>query len=72
MWHCVPTLLLTNPTQLFHKVKLQLYTILDCEPLHDMKSHLQNISDDLPYILSKPLAVDCKVLITTEREENRG
>lgn len=36
----VPTLLLDNPTQLLSDLNLQHYTLLDCEPLHDLKGHL--------------------------------
>ena len=67
----VPTLLLTNPTQSLHEVNLQFYTILDCEPLHDMKGHLQNLIDELPHILSKPLAEDCKVLINADLKKEK-
>ncbi len=39
----VPTLLLTNPTQPLSELNLNAYTVLDCEPLHDLKGHLINL-----------------------------
>ena len=61
----VPTLLLNNPTQLLDELNLQDYTILDCEPLQDMKGHSQNLVDEVQHILNKQLADDSKKLINT-------
>ena len=52
----VPSLLLTNPSQSLHELNLQNYTILDGEPLHDVKGHLSNLFDELPQLLEKSLA----------------
>ena len=38
----VPTLLLNNPAVSLVEMQLQRYSILDCEPLHDIKGHLAN------------------------------
>ena len=67
----VPTLLLNNPTQLLDELNLQDYTILDCEPLHDMKGHLQNLVDEVPHILNRELADDCKKLINTDLKKEK-
>jgi hypothetical protein len=37
----VPTLLLQNPEATLSNMQLDQYCILDCEPLHDLKGHLQ-------------------------------
>ena len=62
----IPSLLLLNPTQRLSEINLQHYTILDCEPLHDLKGHIYNIFDELPSLLDKPLAVEVKALLDTD------
>ena len=47
----VPSLLLANPTLSLEALHLQHYTILDSEPLHDLKGQLFNLFTELPYIL---------------------
>lgn len=49
----VPTLLLQNPQQALSDLNLQDYTVLECEPLHDLKGHLKNLFEILPEILDK-------------------
>ncbi len=39
----VPSLLITNPKQSLEDLNLSRYTVLDCEPLHDLKGHLQHL-----------------------------
>ena len=39
----VPTALLNDPMQTPSDINLKDYTILDCEPLHDLKGHLKSI-----------------------------
>ena len=36
----MPTLMLLNPTAALSDLNLDEYTVLDCEPLHDLKGHL--------------------------------
>ena len=49
----VPSLLITDPE----------YTILNCEPLHDLKGHLKHLLTELPYILhGEPLEL-CQELL---------
>ena len=48
----VPTLLLLNPTGELSDLNLEQYTVLECEPLHDLKGHLINICKELPYLLT--------------------
>lgn len=62
----VPSLLLMNPTQSLMTSNLKEYTVLDCEPLHDLKGHIQNVFDELPAILTKPLQSEVKMLIETD------
>ena len=62
----VPSLLLLNPTKTLSEMNLEYYTILDCEPLHDLKGHIQNVLDELPGRLEKDLAVEVRALINTD------
>ena len=59
----VPSLLLANPTLSLEAVNLQLYTILDSEPLHDLKGHLINFFTELPFILSRNVKETCQRII---------
>jgi len=60
----VPTLLLQYPSQPLGDLNLDRYTILDCEPLHDLKGHLANVLTELPFVISdKCLATECKQMI---------
>jgi hypothetical protein len=47
--HRIPTMLL-NSEQCPSQLNLQHYTILDCEPLHDIKGHFLNLLSELPYL----------------------
>jgi len=58
----VPSLL-ANPTLSLEAVNLQLYTILDSEPLHDLKGHLINLFTELPFILSGNVKETCQRII---------
>lgn len=62
----VPSLLLHHPEQDIASLNLKYYTILEGEPLHDIKGHLQNIFDALPNILEKELAKQCKDLLNID------
>lgn len=59
----VPSLLLSTPTQSLCSLNLDEYTILDCEPLHDLKGHLLNLFEELPYVLPPQLQLQCKELL---------
>ena len=54
----VPTMLINNPSQPLSELNLESYTVLDSEPLHDLKGHLINLLTELPHILSG----ECKKL----------
>ena len=60
----VPSLLLLNPQQSLTDLNLQDYTILDCEPLHDIKGHLINLFEELPSILPPTVREECTARIT--------
>ena len=47
----VPAFLLLDPEQNLTELHLEQYTILDSEPLHDLKGHLANLLEELPNIL---------------------
>ena len=40
--------------------------MLDCEPLHDLKGHIQNLIDEVPSKLNKQLEMEVKQLIATD------
>ena len=47
----VPTILIANPSQPLHELSLESYTVLDSEPLHDLKGHLINLLTEFPKLL---------------------
>ena len=61
----VPTLLTLDPTQSLASINLSMYEILDCEPLHDIKGHLQNLLPEIPYLLPTHLRSECQQLLDT-------
>lgn len=46
-----PSLLLLHPEKQLKDINLEHYTILACEPLHDLKCHLLNLFKELPSVL---------------------
>jgi len=61
----VPSLLILNPEQALSDLNLEQYTVLDCEPLHDIKGHLANLFEELPYILADEVRKKCEALLET-------
>jgi hypothetical protein len=59
----VPTILMTDPRQSLSELNLGRYTILDSEPLHDLKGHLINLLPELPYIIQEPVKTLCENLL---------
>ena len=57
----VPTLLISNPQHSLADLNLSHYTVLDSEPLHDLKGHLLT---ELPYILNGLAKTLCHDLLT--------
>ena len=71
----VPSLLLNSPMENIRTLNLEKYTILECEPLHDLKGHLSNVFEILPSILEKELAANCKKLLDIDlfqKDTKRG
>ena len=62
----VPTLLLNNPTETLQQLHLEGYTILDCEPLHDIKGHIDNLLQELPHILETALSNEVENLLQVD------
>ena len=60
----VPSLLMYNPTQSLQDYNLHKYTVLDCEPLHDLKGHLHNIFIEVEAHLQSEVASACKDILT--------
>ena len=56
----VPSLLLMKPDEDLHNLNLQHYTVLDCEPLHDIKGHLLNLFHELPSVLPTSIRAECQ------------
>jgi hypothetical protein len=65
-------LLLNNPTQPLSEINLQHYTILDCEPLHDLKGHLGHLLSELPSKVDKALSDDMLHVHLERKETKRG
>lgn len=65
----VSTLLLFNPIQQLQQLNLEEYTVLDCDPLHDLKGHLGNLFKELPYILPENLQKTCEDIIKANTHE---
>jgi len=55
-------------------INLKDYTILDCEPLHDLKGHPKNLLEEFPAILNKQLANEVKMLLEVDldKKETKG
>ena len=66
----VPTLVLLNPCQDLTSLRLKDYTVLDCEPLHDIKGHFGNLFKELPHILPPELRSSCKEVIEANMKDN--
>ena len=69
----MPSLLINNPTQPLSELNLQDYTILDCEPLHDLKGHLGHLLSELPSKVDQSLSTDIKEVLHVhlERKETK-
>ena len=65
----VPTILLLNPKQELAELNLEKYTVLDSEPLHDMKGHLSNLFKELPHILPSNIRASCKDIIASNSRD---
>ena len=55
----VPSLLLLHPEKKLKDINLEHYTILACEPLHDLKCHLINLFSELPSVLPSCIKAEC-------------
>ena len=70
----VPALLAYNPTVGLQDHSLERYSILPCEPLHDVKGHLANVLTELQYHISgrtKEKYIDV-LNATVKRPTSRG
>ena len=59
----VTSLLLSCPTSELKQFNLQRYLILPCEPLHDLKGHLNNLLLNVPTLLTGELKTNVQDLI---------
>ena len=46
-------------------MNLHRYEVLDCEPLHDIKGHLQNLLPEIPFLLPSNLKEECQLILET-------
>ena len=68
----VPSLPLNSPVENIRTLNLENYTILECEPLYDLKGHLSNVFEILP---GRELAASCKALLNIDlfqKDTKRG
>lgn len=61
----VPTLLTQKPSQSRADLNLHRYELLDCEPLHNIKDHLQTLLPEIPFILPSNLKEKCQLILET-------
>ena len=59
----VPSLILLHPEEQLVNLNLQHYTVVDCEPLHDIKGHLLNLFQELPSVLPTEIKDKCEIRI---------
>eukprot|EP00731_Ephydatia_muelleri_P036155 Em0207g2a len=59
----VPSLILLHPEEQLVNLNLQHYTVVDCEPLHDIKGHLLNLFQELPSVLPNEIKEKCEIRI---------
>ena len=66
----VPTLLLHSPQQPLSDLNLENYNVLECEPLHDIKGHIQNVLSVLPEILDKETAAHLSDILDADLKKD--
>ena len=59
----VPTLLMNNPCQSLQSLHLERYTILECEPMHDLKGHIHNLLTEVTSYLDPSIKPQCEAII---------
>ena len=67
----VPSLLIHNPTQPLEQLNLDSYQVLDCEPLHDLKGHINNIITELPSILDPDIKTHYKQVLEADLSKEK-
>ena len=66
----VPTLLISHPTLELIESSLDKYEVLDSEPLHDIKGHLSNLFEELPFIVG-PFKEELTALISNSLHKEK-
>ena len=59
----VPTLLLKDPCQTLQSINMDKYTILECEPLHDLKGHIHNLFVEVEEHFDTCVKTECVTII---------
>ena len=62
----MPSLVLLNPQQSLQDLHLTNYSVMNCEPLHDVKGHLANLLAELPTLLPTGQKEKCKDLLNAK------
>ena len=66
----VPTLIISDPTKPLSQSCLSSYEILESEPLHDIKGHLTNLFEEVPFLLDGTLKGEiCGIINNCLRKE---
>ena len=60
-----------NPTQPLGQLHLDSYQVLDCEPLHDLKGHINNIITELPSILDPDIKTHYKQVLEADLSKEK-
>ncbi len=69
----VPTILINSPSQSLSEINLDGYTVLDYEPLHDLKGHLINLLPEIPHILdseNKQIVTELLQILLLAKKQN--
>ena len=68
----VPTMLLLDPKQSLTQLHLEHYTVLDSEPLHDLKGHFHHLFAELPYLLTGEERSTCEAILAAHKDTMTG
>ena len=63
---------LLDPTQSLSHLHLENYTVLDSEPLHDLKGHFMHLFAELPYQLIGEECKTCEEILAAHKDTMTG
>ena len=53
------------------EINLQHYSVLECEPLHDLKGHLKNLFEILPEMLDKEISLEVSEVLEVDLSKEK-